>query len=77
MGTQWQNFLQNLGEWHGSFADLDAHGVLLRSTPSILSLESHEGGACVQFRLRRFSNGDPSTPPAPTTSRSTAPWASR
>lgn len=64
MGTQWQNFLQNLGEWHGSFADLDAHGALLRSTASILSLDSHEGGTCVQFRLRRFAGGDTSGPPS-------------
>lgn len=64
MGSQWQNFLQNLGEWHGSFADLDSHGVLLRSTPSILSLESTEAGACVHFRLRRFASNDTSGPPS-------------
>ena len=38
MGSQWQNFLQNLGEWHGSFASLDASGTLLDFTASILSL---------------------------------------
>ncbi len=38
MTTQWQNFLQNLGEWHGSFATLAPDGSVLESTPSFLMI---------------------------------------
>jgi hypothetical protein len=62
MGSQWDNFLQNLGEWHGSFASLDASGTLLDSTPSILSLKQGDGERLVHFGLRRFGNG-PDAPP--------------
>jgi hypothetical protein len=63
MGSQWQNFLQNLGEWHGSFASLDASGTLLDSTPSILSLTQGNDERLVHFSLRRFGNG-PDAPPS-------------
>jgi len=62
MGSQWENFLQNLGEWHGSFASLDASGTIVDSTPSILSLELEEGQPLVHFKLRRFGNGLESAP---------------
>lgn len=62
MGSQWENFLHNLGEWHGSFASLDASGTIVESTPSILSLEQGEGQRLVQFKLRRFGNGLDSSP---------------
>ncbi|MEN9766206.1 MAG: hypothetical protein RLZZ32_166 [Cyanobacteriota bacterium] len=54
MGSQWENFLCNLGEWRGSFTGVSAAGELLESTPSILSLESDEDDRLVRFRLRRF-----------------------
>jgi hypothetical protein len=54
MGSQWENFLRNLGEWRGSFTGVTASGELLESTPSILSLESEEENRLVRFRLRRF-----------------------
>ena len=62
MASQWENFLQNLGEWHGSFASLDASGTIVDSTPSILSLELEEGQQLVHFKLRRFGNGLDSAP---------------
>jgi hypothetical protein len=62
MASQWENFLQNLGEWHGSFASLDASGTIVDSTPSILSLEQEDGQPLVHFRLRRFGNGLDSAP---------------
>ena len=58
MGTQWENFLQNLGEWRGSFASLDSTGAVVESTPSILTLEQGEEERLVHFRLRRFADGD-------------------
>ena len=62
MGSQWDNFLQNLGEWHGSFASLDASGTERDCTPSILSLQKGDGERLVHFGLRRFGNG-PDAPP--------------
>jgi hypothetical protein len=62
MGSQWENFLRNLGEWHGSFASLDASGTIVDSTPSILSLEQEEGQQLVHFTLRRYGNGLDSAP---------------
>ena len=62
MASQWENFLQNLGEWHGSFASLDASGTIVDSTPSILSLKQEDGQPLVHFRLRRFGNGLDSAP---------------
>jgi hypothetical protein len=55
MASQWQNFLNNLGEWRGSFATLDASGTLVSLSPSILTLESEEEGRLVRFALRRWT----------------------
>ena len=37
MASQWQNFMQNLGEWRGSFATLTAAGEVGDLSPSILT----------------------------------------
>jgi len=58
MTSQWQNFLRNLGEWHGTFASLDANGTIQDTTASILTLEAEEDDRLVRFRLRRFADGD-------------------
>ena len=42
MENNWQNFLQNLGEWRGSFTQVSLTGEILDSTPSILTLEGLE-----------------------------------
>lgn len=55
MVSQWENFLQNLGEWHGSFTQLSARGEVLRDTPSIISLEGLNDNKTVRLKLRRFS----------------------
>jgi hypothetical protein len=57
MGSQWDNFLQNLGTWQGSFTSVDAQGSLLESTPSVLSLEQGAEERLVHFGLRRYGNG--------------------
>jgi hypothetical protein len=54
MPSQWQNFLRNRGEWHGSFVTLSRAGVIEADTPSILSLESDEDDRLVRFWLRRY-----------------------
>ena len=55
MASQWENFLRNLGDWHGSFATLTAEGVELERTASILTLTQGPEERLVQFHLRRFS----------------------
>ncbi len=61
--NQWQNFLKNLGEWRGSFTQLTPTGKIIKSTPSILSLEGFEDNRLVRFRLRRYDNPDYQDPP--------------
>jgi hypothetical protein len=58
MGSQWDNFLQNLGEWHGSFTQFSPQGEMVKDTPSILMLEQLEDHQTVRLTLRRF-------PPSP------------
>ncbi|MGL6134519.1 MAG: DUF3598 family protein [Prochlorococcaceae cyanobacterium] len=69
MASQWQNFQRNLGDWRGSFTNLDAAGQPLESTPSLLTLSSAEEGRVVHFRLRRFAGGDVSAPPTQDTAQ--------
>lgn len=56
MTSQWQNFLLNRGEWHGSFTSLTADGIVTDSTPSILSLDPDDDDRLVRFHLRRFGS---------------------
>lgn len=55
MVAQWENFLQNMGEWHGSFTQLSTRGEVLQDTPSIISLEGFNDNKTVRLKLRRFS----------------------
>ena len=55
MVAQWENFLQNLGEWHGSFTQLSTRGEVIKDTPSIISLEGLNENKTVRLKLRRFS----------------------
>jgi Domain of unknown function (DUF3598) len=67
MGSNWENFLKNLGEWTGTFTQISTAGEILGSTPSILTLEGLEDNQLVKFRLRRFAS---STDEQPTSDRS-------
>jgi hypothetical protein len=55
MVSQWENFLQNIGEWHGSFTQLSPRGEVLQDTPSIIFLEGLNDNKTVRLKLRRFS----------------------
>ncbi|MBD1936910.1 DUF3598 family protein [Microcoleus sp. FACHB-68] len=55
MSSQWNNFLQNLGQWQGSFTQLSPAGELINMTPSVLFLEGLEDNQKVRLRLRRFA----------------------
>ena len=52
MGSQWDNFLCNLGEWRGSFCSLNDEGMVIDTTPSIPTLEQAQEERLVRFRLR-------------------------
>lgn len=54
MVAQWENFLQNLGEWHGSFTQLSLRGEILQDTPSIIALQGLNDNKTVRLQLRRF-----------------------
>ncbi|MCT7954650.1 DUF3598 family protein [Laspinema palackyanum] len=57
MGTQWENFLQNLGEWEGSFTRVSPTGTLLEDTPTRLSLEGLDENQRARLTLRFFAPG--------------------
>lgn len=54
MVSQWENFLPNLGEWHGSFTRLSARGEVLQDIPSIIFFEGFNDNKTVRLKLRRF-----------------------
>lgn len=54
MVAQWENFIQNLGEWHGSFTQLSVRGEVLEDTPSIIALQGLNDNKTVRLQLRRF-----------------------
>ncbi len=57
MKSQWDCFLQNLGEWHGSFTQLSPQGDILGDTPSVLRLELDDRQT-VHLNLRREGKPD-------------------
>lgn len=64
MGTQWENFLQNLGEWQGSFTQLSPTGEAIADTPTLLSLEGLDENERVRLTLRFFAaDATPGTDP--------------
>jgi Domain of unknown function (DUF3598) len=65
MNSNWNNFLQNLGEWRGSFTTFSAAGEILSNTASILDLVASEENKLVRFRVRRY--GEAGYGSAPTT----------
>lgn len=63
MGSNWENFLKNLGEWQGSFTQLSPNGEEQKNILSLLTLEGHENNQMVRFRLRRYGTGCYTDPP--------------
>lgn len=56
MRSQWDNFLQNLGEWQGFFIQISPTGEILEETPSVLFLEGFEDNQKVRLTLRRTNS---------------------
>ncbi len=61
MASQWENLLQHLGAWEGSFDRLDPRGNLLASTPTVVTLEGLDDNRRIRQTIARF----PSDAPAP------------
>ena len=47
MLSQWDSFLKNLGEWHGSFTRMTPQGEETEDIPSIVTLEGREDNQAV------------------------------
>ncbi len=58
MKSQWECYLQNLGEWQGSFTLLSPQGEQRDDTPSLLRLEGLDQNQKVRLTLQRQSQAD-------------------
>lgn len=61
MRSQWQNLLENLGIWDGSFTQFSPLGILEKDTPTVVTLEGRDNNQTVYQTVQRFPPGE--TPP--------------
>ncbi|MEC4983122.1 MAG: DUF3598 family protein [Oscillatoria sp. PMC 1068.18] len=59
MASQWENLLQNLGEWQGSFTRFSPQGEELSDTPTVVSLEGVNNNQAMHMVVRRLPPGQP------------------
>ncbi|MBF2097775.1 MAG: DUF3598 family protein [Gloeomargaritaceae cyanobacterium C42_A2020_066] len=57
--SQWQNLLQNLGDWQGSFTRLTPQGEVLEVIPSRVVLAGREGNRAVEQTITLSPPGQP------------------
>ncbi|MGA7936047.1 MAG: DUF3598 family protein [Kovacikia sp.] len=57
MKSQWESFLQNLGEWRGTFTRFSPQGELLGETPTVISFESLNNNQSVRQIVRHYAAG--------------------
>ncbi len=60
MKSQWQCFLENLGQWHGSFTRLSPQGELVEDTPTMVSFTGLNDNQTIRQIVRRLP---PNCPP--------------
>ncbi|MGF1539593.1 MAG: DUF3598 family protein [Pleurocapsa sp.] len=60
MLSQWNCFLENLGEWHGSFTRFSSLGEQLEDIPSVVILEGRENNEAVHQVVRYLPHDSPS-----------------
>ena len=60
MLSQWDCFLKNLGEWHGSFTHFSPKGKELKDTPTIVTLEGRQDNQAVHQVVRYLPSNQPS-----------------
>ena len=58
--TQWDYFLKNLGEWHGSFTRFSPQGEETSDTPSVVTLEGLNNNKNVHQVVRYLPPNEPS-----------------
>jgi len=61
MRSQWQNLLENLGTWDGSFTQLSPLGIVEKDTPTVVTLEGKNNNQTIYQTVQRFPPGE--TPP--------------
>ncbi|WP_036483163.1 DUF3598 family protein [Myxosarcina sp. GI1] len=59
MLSQWDCFLKNLGEWHGSFTRFSPAGVETEDTPSIVTIEGRDDNRAVHQVVRYLPHDEP------------------
>ena len=59
MLSQWECFLQNLGEWQGSFTQISPEGKQIKDTPTVCTFEGLENNQTVRQLLRRLPPNQP------------------
>ncbi|UBF27528.1 DUF3598 family protein [Kovacikia minuta CCNUW1] len=55
MKSQWESFLQNLGEWRGTFARFSPQAEFLGDTPTVVSFEGLNTNQTVRQVVRRYA----------------------
>ena len=60
MLSQWDCFLKNLGEWHGSFTRFSPQGEETADTPTLVTLEGLNNNQNVHQVVRYLPHGEPS-----------------
>ena len=60
MSEQWNYFLKNLGEWHGSFTRFSPQGEVTTDTPTLVTLEGLNDNQNVHQVVRYLPPNEPS-----------------
>ena len=60
MISQWDSFLKNLGEWHGSFTRMSPQGEEIADTPTLVTLEGLNNNQNVHQVVRYLPPDEPS-----------------
>lgn len=60
MTSQWDYFLKNLGEWHGSFTRISPQGEEVADTPTLVTLEGFNNNKNVHQVVRYLPPDEPS-----------------
>ena len=60
MTSQWNYFLKNLGEWHGSFTRMSPQGEEVADTPTLVTLEGLNNNQNVHQVVRYLPPDEPS-----------------
>ena len=59
MLSQWECFLQNIGEWQGSFTQISPEGKQIKDTPTVCIFEEPDNNQTVRQLLRRLPPNQP------------------